>query len=706
MRIFLSLLLCFSSLAAFGSENAVVVINAESSSSKLVGNFYVHHRDIPSDNVIYLAGIPNREVIPVDDFRKLIIGPILKTIENRNLGNQISYIIYSSDFPTIIDVSADRTKALADPENTKRVNNGRMFSPMVSINSATYFYQSVLSQDVSYLSLKGNTYSRSNASQLLTNPFVDDYGRKFKSALSKAGSGDFKQATEILEEQAKEHPLQLAVLYWLARCYAWQGDTEQSVKWLKNCIAVGWCSREYVRADVAFKKIKDELAFKKCLALIPNLPMRGGPAIGFRSSYFWGPNGMINSTIDQGNRYMLSTILAVNRNKGNSEKETLAYLKRSIDSDGSQPKGAFYFTSTKDIRTRTRRKGFDEAADELNALGFRTVIVPAVLPKFKNDIAGMSIGAPNFKLEQASISFLPGAICENLTSFGGRLISASQTKLTSFLRFGAAGSSGTIVEPFAVQAKFPHPRIHVHYVRGCTLAEAYYQSVDGPFQLLIVGDALCQPWAKIPRIKLAGDILSDQPISGDMKFNISSDNTPAAIRALEMYIDGRLVRQIRASKIGGLTIDTNTMPDGYHEFRFVPVSASPISTRGSLVAGVEINNQNQKVELKSSTLVSKINDSIEFNVKSDGATSVLLLHNKRIIKQIEGDSLVAKVPAFFFGRGTVEVEAVATFENSAIRSRPLEIQITGPVSSSIPQIKKTGKRKQAAKKQPAKKAPR
>ena len=69
---------------------------------------------------------------------------------------------------------------------------------------------------------------------------------------------------------------------------------------------------------------------------------------------------------------------------------------------------------------------------------------------------------------------------------------------------GAAGASGTVVEPFAVAQKFPTARIFSHYVRGCNLAEAFYQSVSGPFQLLIVGDPLCQPWARFPRFTVGG----------------------------------------------------------------------------------------------------------------------------------------------------------------------------------------------------------
>ena len=62
---------------------------------------------------------------------------------------------------------------------------------------------------------------------------------------------------------------------------------------------------------------------------------------------------------------------------------------------------------------------------------------------------------------------------------------AGQTPLSEFLRFGAAGASGTVTEPYSPSpTKFPSPMIQVHYARGCTLAEAFYQSVSGPYQLL------------------------------------------------------------------------------------------------------------------------------------------------------------------------------------------------------------------------------
>jgi len=75
---------------------------------------------------------------------------------------------------------------------------------------------------------------------------------------------------------------------------------------------------------------------------------------------------------------------------------------------------------------------------------------------------------------------LPGAIIDNLTSEGGEMTPAGgQAPLSVFVRFGVAGTSGTVTEPMAIQNKFATPFIFYHYARGASMAEAYYQSVWG-----------------------------------------------------------------------------------------------------------------------------------------------------------------------------------------------------------------------------------
>ena len=134
--------------------------------------------------------------------------------------------------------------------------------------------------------------------------------------------------------------------------------------------------------------------------------------------------------------------------------------------------------------------------------GVRGEIVDGSLPQGRDDVLGLVAGSAGFDWPASQSRILPGAICEHLTSFGGVMQeNAGQTPLTEFLRHGGALSSGTVTEPYAIAAKFPLPFLHDHYAQGCSAAEAFYQSLSGPYQLLIVGDPLCTPWASRPAVR-------------------------------------------------------------------------------------------------------------------------------------------------------------------------------------------------------------
>jgi hypothetical protein len=64
-----------------------------------------------------------------------------------------------------------------------------------------------------------------------------------------------------------------------------------------------------------------------------------------------------------------------------------------------------------------------------------------------------------------------------------------------WLEAGAAGSYGTVVEPYNITAKFPHPGVLVdRYTRGETLIESYWKSVAMPGQGVFVGEPLARPY--------------------------------------------------------------------------------------------------------------------------------------------------------------------------------------------------------------------
>jgi uncharacterized protein (TIGR03790 family) len=92
-------------------------------------------------------------------------------------------------------------------------------------------------------------------------------------------------------------------------------------------------------------------------------------------------------------------------------------------------------------------------------------------------------------------TYLPGAIADHLTSFGGQVPTSGQMSAVAWLEVGVTGSYGTVVEPCNHVQKFPRASVAIeHYFRGETLVEAYTKSVEWPGQGLFVGDPLARPW--------------------------------------------------------------------------------------------------------------------------------------------------------------------------------------------------------------------
>lgn len=101
-------------------------------------------------------------------------------------------------------------------------------------------------------------------------------------------------------------------------------------------------------------------------------------------------------------------------------------------------------------------------------------------------------------LEQ--VRFVPGALADHLTSFGGWLAGGrGQMSALAWIKAGATASYGTVSEPCNHPQKFPHPQVLLlHYLQGCTAIEAYWKSVAWPQQGLFIGEPLAAPFAARP----------------------------------------------------------------------------------------------------------------------------------------------------------------------------------------------------------------
>lgn len=400
----------------------------------------------------------------------------------------------------------------------------------------------------------------------------------------------------------------------------------------------------------------------------------------------WNAEGEI--TTGEGRRYYLSTMLAYTSGRGNSLAEVDRYLTNSLRADGTYPVGKIYFLTNTDVRARTREPSFKSSLTLLERLGIAAEITEGVLPRERSDIMGAMIGSVDYRFADSGSQVHGGAICENLTSFGGIMReNGGQTALSECLRAGAAGSSGTITEPYAIQAKFPHPLIHVHYAQGCSLAEAFYQSVQGPYQLLIVGDPLARPWATIPTVTVGG-IANDKPtMSGKLTLAPGATTVQGKqVCRYELYVDGQLKQQ---APIGGeLSIDTTVWADGDHELRVVAYDDSPIATQGTWVRQVRFaNHGGNPVTVRvepAGTLV--VDQAFTVHVEAPGAKKLELFSGDRSVATAATDRGSWKIRGAEIGLGRGSLQLVVKHGDNGPREQhrlliPLEIIPAAPRSA-------------------------
>jgi hypothetical protein len=394
---------------------------------------------------------------------------------------------------------------------------------------------------------------------------------------------------------------------------------------------------------------------------------------GFRSRYLWDRNGAQTTNAKAGQRYLLSTMLAVTHGRGNTVPEVLAYLRRAAAADGTKPRGTIYFMFNRNRRSQPRDKCYESIAAQLQRLGVRARVQQGTIPHNAKDVMGLMAGVSTFEWAASGSTILPGAICEHLTSNGGVLrADAGQTPLTEFLRHGAAGASGTVKEPRAIQAKFPLPSLHLHYARGCSLAEAFYQSVSGPSQLLIVGDPLCQPWASFPTVTIE-KVKPGQKVSGALPIAAAgSGGGGLTVGAYELFIDGRLTVRSRPGQT--IALNTSKLTDGYHELRLVGVSSSAIETQGRRVVPIVVANQpGAELEIEVQPLVGN-GGNVSVSVRQSGASAIVIRQNSREVGRVQGEAGEVEIAATTLGRGPTTLQAFSEGDKPAV-SAPVRIVI-------------------------------
>ncbi len=681
--------------AGGGPENVAVVVNADSWASMAVANEFVALRQVPPTNVIYLSGISQFDHVPIDYFREQILIPVLSAIQKRGLAGQIDYVIYSADLPTKADAWADLTGA----KPLDRMPH-HCAQPWLSTTALTFLYPLTLSRNLAYVDLGANRYARAVQQERWDDvPWTDEQRavlretQQFFRERKKRAADRAKEKTEPTDADlqweregaadaagkltalAAAHPASSEVLYNLACAQAVTDQPAAAIRSLQAATTCGWYDYARMPTDNDLASLRDLPDFKALIETLQHKSFETFDSHGFRSSYGWGREGVVPDS-PPAPHYLLSTALAVTSGRGNSVPEALDYLRRSAAADGTHPQGTVYFMRNGDIRSTTREWAFASAVAELETLGVKGKIVGGVLPQQAQDVAGLVAGSASFDWSASGSKLLPGALCEHLTSFGGIMEPwAGQTPITEWMRAGAAGTSGTVAEPFAIVNKFPNPFVQVHYARGCSLAEAFYQAVPGPYHLLILGDPLCQPWATPPALRVSG-AQPGEVVTGQLSFTIAAGTDARPFDHLELFVDG--TRQGTAQPGEALLLDTAGLCEGWHELRVVGIAAGPIETQSRVVIPIFVRSRARSFQVTAPSQA-PWDQPLALTVSFPEAREVVVLHNQRLVGRLTGAGGTMQVNPRVLGMGRVQLHAVAiNAAGQQVRAAPVEVRITPP----------------------------
>ncbi len=399
----------------------------------------------------------------------------------------------------------------------------------------------------------------------------------------------------------------------------------------------------------------------------------GDSSRGFSNSVGWATS----RPAAEGRRYLLSTMLGYTSGRGNSLEQVIDYLRRGVAADGTFPEGTFYFMKTSDVRSKTRSDHFEATVAALRQAGARAEILNDKFPRQKDDVLGACLGKAVYSWPATKSRLLPGAIVDNLTSYGGILSeSAGQTPISEPLKYGAVASSGTVIEPYASIDKFPHPTMYLHYFRGCSLAESFYLSVRAPYQLLILGDPLCQPFARIPIVE-TDELRPGQEVSGEVTLRprVKTD-ADAGVSRFDFFVDG--IKRHSSAPGEAFRFDSRTMPDGHHEIRIVASRNDFVQSQGRLMLPISVANRQTSIRV-SPPAEDAIRWDLPFDleVAAPKMNQIVIFHQHQLVGQLSGGAGNIRLAPVTLGLGPVSllVAGIADAKLDNIFAPPVRLEV-------------------------------
>jgi hypothetical protein len=406
-------------------------------------------------------------------------------------------------------------------------------------------------------------------------------------------------------------------------------------------------------------------------------PLFAGP--GQRSPDKSPPRSLEQFTIHLATNMPLpSMVLGHAGARGETLSDITERLRLTALADGTAPQGQVCFLVSDDIRSTCRSWQYPAAVEELKALGVNASVASNP-PGRPHRLIGLMMGAQRPAVASMG-ELVAGSMAEHLTSFGGVFGTWDQTKMTAWLRAGAAGSAGTVTEPMAIWTKFPHARFFVHYASGCSLLESFSQALASPLQTLLIGDPLARPWARQPGITLVDLSESKGPLAGPVEFLASTWTSPFEAPPMTLFlVDGRSA--VSSTEQPLLRLDTRTLGDGYHEVRAVAYTRGLVRQQGMDQHGFLTRNHGQGVTLSGLSEQQSIDlhHPLTLQVAAEGTPAEigLVSRQRTIARQPWTASGSVQLDPRRLGLGPNRIQAAAWYATNAppVLGAPVGIQV-------------------------------
>jgi len=357
---------------------------------------------------------------------------------------------------------------------------------------------------------------------------------------------------------------------------------------------------------------------------------------------------------------------------GNSKLEVLQCLTRGRISDYRGRSDGIWFVTTDDVRSKCRAWQYPDAVKEMERWNVHAVITNS-FPAGAENVMGLMMGAATAPTTQIK-SFAPGAMAEHLTSWSAEF-QKPQTKVTDWIRAGAALSAGAVVEPLSNPNKFPSARFFCFYAAGCTALESFYQSIACPLQLLLLGDPLAKPYAMPIDLKLLGA----NRLTGD--FTYIAQATSKARNAVFSYaflLDGKMIRDFDEDPT--VRIHLINIADGYHELTAVAKVQHRVEFSAFARKAFVVDRLNRSIELF--PVSGKTDGSLRhaMGIKVGGEEKPVRVRLMCGLRVLDEQPYKPDVKLFFaekdIGEGPNRLQATAVYEDGmTVWSRPLNIRV-------------------------------